>query len=137
MAAVSMWKFITNNFAVKVLSLAVASIFWFSVTAEKEIVKSFSAPVKVINMPPGLIVADNLPKAVDVTVTGPGILFFMYPFQEKTLTLDLQKTGKGTVVFPDLQKCLDLPSGVRVIRVYPSSIELKLARRAELLSTLR
>jgi hypothetical protein len=40
------------------------------------------------------------------------------------------------VAFPDLQSYLEIPYGMRVIMVFPSSLELKLQQRAESLSSV-
>jgi len=40
------------------------------------------------------------------------------------------------VAFPDLQSYIDVPYGMRVIMVFPSSIELRLEQRAESLSSV-
>jgi len=136
MAPVNRWKFITNNLAIKSLSLAIAIILWFSVTVDKETKKRFSVPIRVTNIPAGLAVAGNVPETIEVTVAAPGILFLAHPVFGKPLTLDLRKTGEGTVAFPDLQSYIDIPYGMRVIMVFPSSIELKLEQRAESLSSV-
>jgi YbbR domain-containing protein len=136
MAPMNRWKFITNNFAIKCLSLSIAIILWFTVTVDKETTKRFSVPIRVTNIPSGFAVVGNVPDTIEVTVAAPGILFLAHPVFGKPLTLDLRKTGKGTVAFPDLQSCIDVPYGMRVIMVYPSSIELKLEQRVESLSSV-
>ncbi len=119
----------TENLAAKLLSLAIASVFWLTVTADKEIRRNYTVPVRVINVPPGLTIYGNVPKNIKLSVSGPEILFLTHNFNDLKLTLDLLKTGEGTVSFPDLQKYVDLPSGMQVLRVFPSSMELKLVRR--------
>jgi hypothetical protein len=136
MAAINSWKFITNNFAIKCLSLAIAIILWFTVTVDKETTKRFSVPLRVTNIPSGLVVVGSVPETVEVTVAAPGILFLAHPVFGHPLTLDLRKTAKGTVAFPDLQSYLEIPYGMRVIMVFPSSLELKLQQRAESLSSV-
>jgi YbbR domain-containing protein len=129
MAALNRWKFLTDNLAAKILSLAIAAVLWFSVTTEKEIRKNFTVPLRVVNIPPGLTIPDNVPNNINLSVAGPEILFLSHNINGLKITLDLHKTGEGTVSFPDLQKYVDLPYGMQVIRVFPSSLELKLVRR--------
>ncbi len=129
MASVSFRKIVTDNIAAKILSLVIAAIFWVTVTIEKETVKSYSVPLRFANLPPGLIVDGTPPRTIDVTVTGPEILFLAHPVPWMPVTLNLLKTGKGTVDFPDLRGYIKVPQGVRVIRVFPSSLELKLVER--------
>jgi hypothetical protein len=129
MAALKRWKFLTDNLAAKLLSLAIATVFWLSVTADRDIRKDFTVPLKVANIPSGLTIAGYVPGSVDLSVSGPEILFLTHDLNDLRLTLDLGKTGEGTVSFPDLQRYVDLPSGMQVIRVYPSSLEMKLIHK--------
>ncbi len=129
MAALNRWKFLTDNLAAKILSLAIASVFWLSVTVDKEIRKNFTVPLRVVNLPPGLIISEKVPHHLNFSVTGPEILFLTHNLDDLNITLDLHESGEGTVSYPDLQKYLDLPNGMQVIRVYPSNLELKLVRK--------
>ncbi len=126
MAPVNWRQFVTGNLAAKILSLVMAAIFWLTVTVEKETVKSYTVPVTVANIPPGLTVGRSLPRNINVTVSGPAILFLAHPFPWKPVILDLRKTAKGTVEFPDLGKLIQIPDGFSVVRVYPASMDLRL-----------
>jgi hypothetical protein len=137
MAAMKLPEFITRNPAAKLLSLAIAIIFWFSVTAGKETVRNFSVPIRLTNIPPGLHPAGTVPGNAEVTVAGPGFFFLIHPLAGKVLTLDLRNTGEGSTAFPDLREHLGLPEELRVIRMYPSSLELKLERKTDRISGLR
>ncbi len=129
MAALSRWKLPTENLAAKLLSLAIASVFWLAVTADREIRRSYTLPVSVINVPPDLTVSGNMPKNIRISVSGPEIVFLTHNFNDLKLTLDMLETGEGTVSFPDLQKYVDLPSGMQIVKIYPSTMELKLVRK--------
>ena len=129
MASVRLWKIVTDNFAAKVLSLVIAALFWLTVTVGKETTRSYSLPVRLVNMPRGLAVGGNPPGSMDVTVTGPAVLFLAHPAHGMQVVLDLRNTGKGTVVFPDMHRYVRLPDGISVLRVFPSSIELELVEK--------
>jgi hypothetical protein len=129
MASVRWRKYISDNLTAKILALVMAACFWFTIAVEKETVKSFTLPVRIINTPPGLKIGGSQPRSIDVTVAGPAILFLAHPLPRKPVTLDLRKTAKGTVEFPDLGRFVQVPSGVSVIRVFPSSLDLELVER--------
>lgn len=129
MASLKSWKFATENMAAKLLSLVIALVFWLTVTADKETRRNYTLPVRVINVPPGLAISGNVPKKVNLSISGPEILFLTHDLNKLLITLDLQKTGEGTVSFPEMQKCVDLPSGMKVLRVYPSGVQLKMVRK--------
>jgi YbbR domain-containing protein len=128
MASLIKWKFLTDNLAAKLLSLAIALVFWFSVTVEKDIHKNYTVPVRVVNIPTGLSLSGNVPENINFSLTGPKILFLTHNLNGLKITLDLRDTGEGTVSFPDLENYVDLPYGMHVIRVYPSGMKLRLVR---------
>lgn len=122
------WEFITNNLAMKVLSLTVAIILWFLVTAEKQTEQELAVPLLLKNMPSGLHIANHFPEKVDVRVAGPGILMTKLQWQKMTLTLDMQNLKEGPAAFTDLSQYLKIPDGLHLTRIYPSVIELKLVQ---------
>lgn len=128
MALTKRSKYISNHFAIKTLSVIIAFILWFLVTANKEITRHYSLPVQLSNIPSGMTIVGKVPETVEVTVAAPNILFMTHPFAEKPLRLDLARTGEGTIAFSNLQGYLDLPKGMRVVMLFPSSMELKLKR---------
>jgi YbbR domain-containing protein len=122
------WRFITNNLAMKVLSLTVATILWFLVTAEKQTEQELAVPLLFKNMPPGFHIANHFPEKVDVRVAGPGILMTKLQWQKMALTLDLRNLKEGPAAFTDLSQYLKIPNGLHLTRIYPSVIELKLVQ---------
>ncbi len=126
MASVRWRELATDNLAAKILSLVMATVFWFTVTIEKETVKNYTIPVRIVNIPSGLTIGGNLPRNIEVTVAGPAVLFLAHPFRLEPVTLDLRKTGKGTVEFPDLGRFVRVPNGASVVRVFPSRLDLEL-----------
>ncbi len=129
MASVRFRKLFTDNLPAKALSLLMAVIFWFAVTIEKETVKSFAAPVRLVNLPPGLAVGGATPRSIDVTVAGPAIIFLIHPLPWKPVTLDFRNTAEGTVKFSDLGRLVQVPDGVSVVRTFPSSLDMELVER--------
>jgi len=129
MAPVNWRKMATDNLAAKILSLAMAVVFWFTVTIEKETVKSFPVPVRIVNIPSGLALGVVPPRNIDVTVAGPAVLFLAHPLPCGPVTLDLRKTGKGSVEFSNLGRLVQVPTGVSVIRVFPSRLGIELVAR--------
>ncbi len=129
MAPVNWRRLATDNLAAKILSLAMAVIFWFTVTIEKETVKNFPVPVRIVNIPSGLALGVVPPRNIDVTVAGPAVLFLAHPLPRGPVTLDLQKTGKGTVEFSNLGSLVRVPAGVRVISVFPSRLGIELVAK--------
>lgn len=118
----------THNLGYKALSLVLAVVLWLFVAAEKETEIGVTVPVRVINLTSGLVVVNRMPHRVDVRVAGSRIALLKLRTVAPALVLDLQGAREGTTGFPWLEKNIPLPAGVRVIRITPATIEVRLAK---------
>jgi hypothetical protein len=119
---------LTHNIGQKALSLALAAVIWLFVTAEKEAEIGVEVQVGVKNLAPGLVIANQLPPRIDVRLAGPKIALLRLHTVRPVLLLDLQGAREGATGFPGLDRSIPLPAGVRVTRVTPATIEVRLAR---------
>lgn len=122
------WARLTENLSIKLLSLGLAAALWVLATGAKDAVMDVSVPVTFRNMPPGLALAGDVPARVEVTVAGSRLRFLGLRPNELSLALDLKDLGEGTATFGGIEKRLDIPAGVTVMRVYPSVLRLKLVK---------
>lgn len=121
---------IFKNLDLKALSLLLAVVLWLFVTFETGTAEvDITVPVVLKNLSPGLMVAGRPPSRVDIRIAGSKIMLLRVRPDRFVVPLDLKGVNEGTVVFSALGKTLRLPAGVRAIRVYPSTIELRLARK--------
>jgi hypothetical protein len=118
----------THNLGLKVLSLVLAAALWLFVVAEKETEIGAAVPVEVKNLPRGLAIVNRTPSRVDVRLAGPRIALLKMRAVPPLLLLDLQGAREGITGFPGLEKDIPLPAGVRVIRITPDTIEVRLAK---------
>jgi hypothetical protein len=123
-----LWRVLGKNLSLKLLSLTLAVALWMLATGAKDSKRDISVPLSLQNLPQGLSVADPLPGSVDVTVAGPKIRLLGLRTEEMSLLLDLRNLRAGTVTFSGMEKRLQIPPGITVMRVYPSVIEVKLVR---------
>jgi hypothetical protein len=123
-----LWRMLGKNLSLKLLSLTLAVALWMLATGAKDSKRDISVPLSLQNLPPGLSIADPLPDAIDVTVAGPKIRLLGLRTEETSLVLDLSNLKPGTVTFSGMEKRLQIPPGITVMRVYPSVIEVKLVR---------
>jgi len=121
-------KTVRHNLGLKAMSLLLAVMLWLFVAAGREAVISRSVPVVIENIPSGLVVAGNPPSIIDVRVKGPRILLFKSRMEPLALLLDLEGSKEGTTSFPSPGALLSLPEGLRVTRVTPAAIEVRLAK---------
>ncbi len=117
---------LAGNFGLKVLSLLLAALLWLSVTAATEGEVAVKVPVHIRNLAPRLALATKAPSSIELRIAGPKIRLLSLAKERLATDLDLQGVGEGGVTFADVARYVALPGGLRVTRVYPATIELKL-----------
>jgi YbbR domain-containing protein len=120
-------EMVAHNFGLKIMSLFLAMVLWLFVAAEKDSEISLSVPVEIANIPTGLVVVSQLPSRIDVRVAGPKILIMSLQWDRPKVCLDMKDAHEWTTVFPGLERAIRINEGVRVSRVAPAAIEVRLA----------
>jgi YbbR domain-containing protein len=121
-------EILSHNFGLKVLSLFLAMVLWLFVAAGTESETSLSLPVVFAHIPPGLVIINQPPTRVDVRLAGPRILLLRLHAERLPVVLDLQDAREGSTAFPGVDSAIHVPGGVRVTRVAPATIEVRLSR---------
>lgn len=120
-------EWISCNLPLKLLSLTLAVFIWFFVVGGKEVEREFRVPVAARNLPAGLAPVSPLPQ-VDLRVAGPRYVMAGIEMERLSVVLDFTRTGEGRVVFSALERGVSLPLGSRVTRIFPASVEVRLAK---------
>lgn len=123
-----MFKLLTENWTLKLISLIFALILWVFIMGERRLEVGYRVPLELQNIPVGLMVANEVPSLVDVRVSGPRTLLMKVSPNDISITVDLTDLQPGLTTFKRLEERLNLPSGLRVTRLSPSFIDLKLER---------
>jgi len=118
----------THNLGLKVLSLIMAVVIWYFVDVGKEKEISMSVPVRFENLPPGLVVAGPPPPQIYLRLKGPKIALMKIRADRLVALLDLKGAREGKTGFPYLETMINLPEGVRVTRVTPVAMEVRLVK---------
>jgi YbbR domain-containing protein len=126
-----MFHFLTENLSLKLLALAFAVILWFFVMGEQRHEVAHVVAVDYRNLPKGLIIANEVPDAVAVTLSGPRALLVHLGPDELSLPLDLSGLRPGLTSFKRLDENLKAPGGLVVTRISPASIDVRLERLRE------
>jgi len=116
-----------TNIGLKLLAVFLAAAFWYAATPDREGGEILAVPVVLENVPPHLAVA-GAPQVVRMTVAGPASSLMLQEMSKPTAVLDLQGLGPGTVSF-DSRGAVRLGRGLRVVRIQPATIELRLTAR--------
>lgn len=123
-----MLRSLTENWILKLISLIFALILWFFVMGEKRQEVGFPVPLKLENIPPGLMVANEVPNLVDVRISGPRTLLMNLSPQDISISVDLKDLKPGLTTFKRLDERLNIPSALKVTRLSPSFVDVKLER---------
>jgi len=119
------WVF--HNGTLKLFSLTFAFGLWLLVNAgERDTEQSMLVPVELRNLSEQLVVVGQRPEFVDVRVSGPRTL--LGQVSGKKIALDLAGVRPGPSSFRMSMELLNLPRGVKLLRVTPSVISLDIAR---------
>ena len=130
------WKKIfswaSSDTGLKLFSLLFAVGLWLFVNAgQKATEKSLTVPVEVRNLPADLMVISPGPGQVEVRVAGPPALLSTLDPDYLKVVLDLDGAHPGTSTFKLSAAFFNPPRGIRIARISPSVINLKLETKGE------
>lgn len=122
---------LAQNWFLKLLSLVFALILWFFVMGERKLEVGYAVPLELRNLPAGLMVANDVPSLVDVRISGPRTLLMNLRPEDISIAVDLKDLQPGLSSFRRLEERINIPSALKVTRISPSFIDLKLDRMKE------
>ena len=123
-----MFKLLTENWTLKLISLVFALVLWTFIMGERRLEVGYRIPLELQAIPQGLMVANEVPNLVDIRISGPRTLLTKFSPNDFSIVVDLTDLRPGLTTFKRLEERLNLPSGLRVTRVSPSFVDLKLER---------
>ncbi|OQY20574.1 MAG: YbbR domain pair protein [Desulfobacteraceae bacterium 4572_35.1] len=126
-----MFKIITKNWHLKLISLFFALLLWLFVMGEQNSEVGYTVPLELKNLPVGLVVANEVASLVDVRISGPRTLLSKLQPSALSMSVDLHGLKAGLTTFKRLDQNLNIPSMLRVSRLSPSYVEVKLERIRE------
>jgi YbbR domain-containing protein len=126
-----MLRSLSENWVLKLLSLAFALVLWFFVMGERKLEVGYTVPLELKNVPEGMMVGNEVPSLIDVRLSGPRTLLMNLSPKDISISVDLIDLKPGLTSFKRLEERLNIPSGVKVTRLSPSFIDVKLERIRE------
>jgi YbbR domain-containing protein len=126
-----MLQLIVRNWHLKLLSLVFSLLLWLFVTGEQKAEVGYSVPLELKNLPAELIVANEVPSLVNLRISGPRTLLSNLQPSSLSLSVDLRGLEPGLTTFKRLDENLNIPSALKVVRLSPSYVEVKLERIRE------
>lgn len=126
-----MLRLLTENWTLKLTSLVFAMILWMFIMGERRLEVGYAVPLHLQNVPEALMVANEVPSLVDVRISGPRTLLMKVNPNDMSIVVDLADLQPGLTTFKRLEEKLNIPDGLRVTRLSPSFIDIKLERIRE------
>jgi hypothetical protein len=124
-------RLFTYNIALKILSLAIALSIWFFVNfGERDTEETLKVPIELRNIPAHLMIASPTVDFIDLRVGGPRALLGRIDRKRLVIPLDLGGVRPGPAVFRLDTDSLNLPRGVKTLRITPAQLTLELERVA-------
>jgi YbbR domain-containing protein len=121
----------THNFPLKLLSVMIAFSLWFFVNfGERDTEESLKVPLELRNIPAHLMITSPRVDFIDLRVSGPRTLLGRIDHNRLAIGLDLGGVRPGPAVFRVDAESLNLPRGVKTVRINPAQITLELERVA-------
>ena len=115
---------IFRNFGLKVLSIGLATLLWTVVAGQREAERSLRVPLEYRNIPPELELLGEPASLVDVRVRGSSGVLGELRGADLVAVLDLRTARPGRRLFHLLPDDIDVPTGVKVLQVTPSTLSL-------------
>lgn len=120
---------VTHNVGLKLLSLLIACGLWSFVNfGERDTEESLKVPLELRNIPMHLLITSPRVDFVDLRVTGPRTLLGRIDRNRLSIGLDLGGVRPGPAVFHVGAEALNLPRGVKVVRLNPAQVTMELER---------
>lgn len=117
-----------QNLGLKVVALALAVAAWWFVAGESKVLVSFNIPLEIRNVPKGLTMTNKPERQVEVRLSGPSSLLSGLRPSEISAGVDLSAGRAGRQYFTLDDRTVKVPPGIKVQRIFPSSIEVILDR---------
>jgi YbbR domain-containing protein len=110
-----MWRILFENLWFKLVAIAMALFLWFHVATDKISERTDTFPLEILNIPERLILAEELPGQVAVTIRGKGKeLLKLLLAEKKGLKIDAAEFKRGETDFSIKPEQVPLPEGLEL-----------------------
>jgi len=122
---------ITKNPTLKIISLILAIILWVFVKSKSGGELGLVVPLEFYRVPSNAIVTQVTEEAINVRVNGSFLQLERLPTREIRARIDLSRARPGTNSFDILPHNFNIPRGLEVTQISPSSVKVELDRVME------
>ncbi len=120
-------KILTDNWAIKLVSLALSVTLWFYVTSTGKTEITLTIPIELRNIPQGMMVVGDVAGVLEVRLQGQERVLRDISIGKKVVgVLDLSQSREGENTVPVSPDDIRRPAGVTVMHLSLSDIKVKL-----------
>ncbi len=115
-----------DNLGFKLLALLITVAIWLFVVVEKQPEVGFIVPVNFSNIPKSMALIKREPPDIEVRVKGPESLISNLTSRQFVVDMDLSQAQAGETTFFLSTDSINIPRGIRVVRLLPSQVSATL-----------
>ena len=120
---------ITDNWTLKVLALALSLVLWVTVASETTSEIGMQVPLEYRNVPADLEITADATNSVEVRLRGSSRRIEKVSASELAATIDLANMMPGDKTIPLTAGNVQAPLGTEVVGIRPSHVQFSLVRR--------
>jgi len=124
-------RYVIKDWKLKLLSLVLAIMLWYTVFQIGEPKKDLTIPVSIAHLPKNMIVTEMDPERVFVTVSGRVSLLKDLKDRDVSVMINMNGTKEGEAVFNFSKANVNVPKGIEVVDVRPGTLRLTVDRIIE------
>lgn len=125
-------RILWHNLDLKLASLAIAFLLWSAMGSEPMAEVGYDVPLHLGNVPGGMELSSETPTAVQVWLRGPSSALRQLSRSDVAVSIDLSGFHKPAERSFTLEvEEVSLPLGVKVVRIAPSQVTIRLEERLE------
>ncbi|MFW6140230.1 MAG: YbbR-like domain-containing protein [Acidobacteriota bacterium] len=132
-------KLFTKNLGLKIFSLLLALILWFSLIPEekKYSEKTLNVPLELHNIPSDIELIERPMPTVQVSIRAPERLINQITSANVHAVLDLRKASTAQQDYTLSRSMVSIPNGAEVKEISPSLVNLKFEKSKQLMLSIR
>src|SRR5436190_2702360 len=118
----------TSNWPLKMLSVILALVMWFVVSApRRETVydRAYAVPLTLVGMPRGLVITTTVPDTVSVRLRGRASVLRALASSNLEVPLDLRTVVPGDITITIRPQAVNVPAQVEVISLDPGRVRFR------------
>lgn len=124
-------RYVVNDWKLKLLSLVLAIMLWYTVFQIGEPKKDITVPLTVSNLSRHMVITKMVPERVFVTVSGPVSMLKDIKERDVTAVISLNGVKEGETVFEISKANVALPKGIDIVDVKPGTVRVVIDRIIE------